>query len=204
MQPSRHHVVPKRAQLFGMLLFLLGLALVFASSLLLYVIFRLKAPGLAELGAYRTPLFDVKLYASTAIVLLASVTIHRALQMVRREQQAAFKRWLWITNALALAFVAVQTPAMIDLLSLDPHAGPAAAQQGISRETRLWSVLFIFVLLHALHVIGGIIYLVLVTVKAHAGKYDHEHSVGVRHAALYWHFLDVVWITMFGTFLILG
>ena len=68
----------------------------------------------------------------------------------------------------------------------------------------MWAVLFCFVLLHAAHVLGGIIYLAVVTVRAYRGVYDHEHFVGVRHAALYWHFLDVVWILMFGTFLLLG
>jgi cytochrome c oxidase subunit 3 len=60
------------------------------------------------------------------------------------------------------------------------------------------------VLLHAAHVVGGIILLALVARKAFRGGYDHEHHLGVHHAALYWHFLDIVWLVMFGTMLGLG
>jgi cytochrome c oxidase subunit 3 len=35
-------------------------------------------------------------------------------------------------------------------------------------------------------------------------KYDHENFYGVRYAATYWHFLDIIWLLMFGTFLITG
>ena len=72
------------------------------------------------------------------------------------------------------------------------------------RTSRLWGLLFFFVLVHAAHVIGGMIYLAVVTIKGHKGYYDHEHFVGVRHAALYWHFLDIVWIFMLSTFVLLG
>lgn len=200
----REHAVPAKTQALGMWLFLLGLALVFASGMLVYVIFRLRAPGLAEIGEYRGLMTNWKLFASTAVVLAASFTIHRSLKAVQVEDQARFRRWLWITNVLAIVFVAIQIPAMVNLLSLDPDAGSALTQTAGERAGRLWAVLFFFVLLHAAHVVGGIIYLAVVTVRARRQVYDHEHYVGVRHAALYWHFLDVIWIMMFGTFLALG
>ncbi len=126
------------------------------------------------------------------------------MRAIRRERQTKFRRWLWITNILAVGFLVVQTPAMIHLLSLDPGVGPALQQMNGPRPTRLWSILFVFVLIHAAHVFGGIIYLTQVTIKTYLGRYDHEHFVGVRHAALYWHFLDIVWLVMFGTFLVMG
>jgi hypothetical protein len=36
------------------------------------------------------------------------------------------------------------------------------------------------------------------------GKYDHENYAGIKHAAMYWHFLDGVWIVMFFGMSILG
>jgi len=54
-----------------------------------------------------------------------------------------------------------------------------------------------------LHVVGGLIYLMMVLLKAYAGRYDHERYTGVRHAAMYWHFLDIVWLVMFGTMVVL-
>ena len=70
--------------------------------------------------------------------------------------------------------------------------------------TQLYKLLFILVLLHAAHVAGGVIYFAAVTRRALDGYNDHEYYTGVRNAAMYWHFLDVVWLCMFGTFLYLG
>jgi heme/copper-type cytochrome/quinol oxidase subunit 3 len=221
---GREHVVSPKTQLVGMWLFLLGLVLVFASGMLIYVIARWQMRDVAPLGDFRSDMLNMKLIASTAIVLLASFAIHQSLKAVKRERIGTFLRWLWITNLLATGFVAVQTPAMIDLLSRDtdvvsttpaasPFTGgdPTVADELTPRDllpaergSRLYAILFVFVLIHALHVLGGMIYLAIVTLKGHKGYYDHEHYVGVRHAALYWHFLDVVWIFMLGTFIALG
>ena len=55
-----------------------------------------------------------------------------------------------------------------------------------------------------LHVLGGIIGLVTTVRHAMQDKYDHENYAGIKHAAMYWHFLDGVWIVMFFGMLILG
>jgi cytochrome c oxidase subunit 3 len=46
--------------------------------------------------------------------------------------------------------------------------------------------------------------MVIVNIRAAMGKYDHESNMGVRHAALYWHFLDAVWLVMLTMFLVTG
>ncbi|HEY1923474.1 MAG TPA: cytochrome c oxidase subunit 3, partial [Tepidisphaeraceae bacterium] len=65
-------------------------------------------------------------------------------------------------------------------------------------------LVFFLIMVHALHVLGGIVALVIVTLNARRQKYDHENYMGVRFAARYWHFLDVVWIGMFTMFLVMG
>ena len=199
----RQHVVPSRVQTFGMWIFLVGLAILFFSGMVAYAFIRVTGAGLPDPGALRPALESPLLFTSTGLVLAASFAIHMSVVRVRREKRRAFLTWLILCDVLALAFVAVQTPAMIHLLSRDVGVGHALDQLG-PRPTRLYGLIFFFVLIHALHVVGGIIYLAFVTKRAFAGKYDHEHTVGVRHAALYWHFLDVVWLMMFGTFLIVG
>ena len=202
--PDDHdHVVPARVQAFGMWLFLTTLTILFASGMIAYVFIRLRGQGMPPPGALRDQIARPLLFVSTTAVLLASVTIHMALVKVRRERRGAFIKWLLATDALALLFLAIQTPAMWGLLASDVGAGHALGQLGV-RDTRLYGIIFFFVLVHAAHVLGGMIYLAMVTRRALAGRYDHEHVVGVRHAALYWHFLDLVWLFMFGTFLVVG
>ncbi len=203
---DRDHVVPAKTHAFGMWVFLLGLAILFSATMLLYVLLRLRAQEAHPLGELRGALTNAKLFLSTAIVLAASVTIHVAVLRIRRERKQSFLRWLIASLVLALAFLAVQTPAMIELLGLQPPIPPDATPlaEGGRPITQFYKFLFILVLLHALHVVGGVIYLVVVTRRALQGRYDHEHYTGPRHAALYWHFLDVVWLVMFGTFLLFG
>jgi len=63
---------------------------------------------------------------------------------------------------------------------------------------------FVLIMVHALHVVGGIVALGIVTFNARHLKYDHENYMGVQFAARYWHFLDVVWVGMFTMFLVMG
>ena len=56
--------------------------------------------------------------------------------------------------------------------------------------------------LHAVHVIGGLVCQVVVTVKAYRGRYWSLHHTGLTYSALYWHFLGGVWLIVFVALLI--
>ena len=58
----------------------------------------------------------------------------------------------------------------------------------------------VLAILHALHVLGGVIALFIVAVGSLRGRYDHERHWPVDFAAQYWHFLDLVWICMLISF----
>lgn len=214
--PPRPHVVPAGTREFGMYLFLASLAVLFAASMVAYVIMRIlislnrgagdeAIPGglneidrvapTVELGALS---FPWPLFLSTPVILLASFTIHLAVKAVERERQARFRQMLTATVLLSGLFILIQTPAMIYLL-LDRQE--ALSQGGLGGP--LNALLFFLILLHALHVIGGIAPLLNITRNAYRGRYDHEHHGPVRSLAQYWHFLDLVWIVMFGIFLAL-
>lgn len=190
---DRRQPVPVRAYTIGMWLFLAALGMLFAATMLLYVIVRATNDNSPAFGTVSMPW---ELWISTALVLAASATIHLAVLRVRRERQSAFRGWMATTLGLAVLFCVVQTPALVGLFNR--HEANAGA------GLRLYGLIFFLILVHALHVLGGIVYLLLVTANAYRGRYDHESHVGVKHAALYWHFLDVVWIVMFGTLLAFG
>ncbi|RPJ46772.1 MAG: heme-copper oxidase subunit III, partial [Candidatus Latescibacterota bacterium] len=58
--------------------------------------------------------------------------------------------------------------------------------------------------LHAAHVIGGLGALALTAARAGQGRYTPESRAGVDACAVYWHFLDVVWIVLFAVLWIGG
>jgi heme/copper-type cytochrome/quinol oxidase subunit 3 len=195
---------PRRASIIGLYLFLAALGMLFFASLLLYVLLRFQIFGQASADQVRlSPLA----WLSTAILLSGSFTIHLAVSSVRIEHQATFRKYLYLSMALAVLFLVVQTPCMADLLRanhrLQEKFQAQRSQNPTQEKVPLYGLAFCLVLLHALHVLGGIVALVWVTIKASRGKYDHEHYLGVQFAARYWHFLDAVWIIMFAMFLAL-
>jgi cytochrome c oxidase subunit 3 len=215
-----HWRPPARAYRFAMGVFLASLGMLFASSLLGYALMRHDGPQAPRHGAVAPP---QSLAASTALLLAGSVTMSLAHAAVKRERQTQF-RWLLLTSvALALAFLAVQTPALVRMLAIYeveatrlPMSSLEAATDDAkehlrvipksagSRTAQLYAVVVSLVVLHALHVIGGLIPLCVTTIRAFKGRYDHEVYEGVTLCTMYWHFLDVVWLALYGAFLLLG
>ena len=106
-------------------------------------------------------------------------------------RRRAFRSAMILTLLLAGLFIIVQIPALATLLN--EYGGGSL---------RFYGLIFFLIVLHAAHVIGGMIPLGFITANALAGRYDHEHFLPVKNLSLYWHFLDVVWLFMFVVFLI--
>ena len=196
--PRRSLPNPRRIGTFGMMLFLASLTMLFAASMVGYVVIRLQlmnpdAGPNPPLGQIDLP---ATLWLSTFVILLSSAALHFAGHCIALERQKNFRRAMGVTAALGGLFLIVQAPALFDLVR---------SQQGVAQENiRLYALIVSLVILHGLHVIGGLVPLAVITVKAFKGKYDHEHYHPVVHFAMYWHFLDVVWIVMFSVLQLLG
>jgi len=195
---------PPRASIIGLWLVLAALGMLFVSSMLLYILMRLHIFGRTTDEPIRMPLIA---WGSTAVLFAGSFTAHRAVAAIRRERLAICLKFLYITSALAVLFLIVQSPCMAQVLA--EHRQLAAAAEvnkapGEFAPVSLYGLVFILILLHAMHVLGGIIALIVVTARARANKYDHENYMGIQFAARYWHFLDIVWLAMFTMFLAMG
>jgi len=180
----------------GMWLFLASLTMLFAASMLGYIIIRITSDNSPTPGSIEPPLM---LVISTVIIIASSFTIHQALGAVRRERQSTFRGLMFATCLLAGLFIVVQVPAMTTLIR--DHQDMLSANP--EKPSPILGLIFFLVLVHALHVLGGVIPLIVTTIKAHQGAYDHEHYGPVRYMNMYWHFLDVVWLIMFSVFFIM-
>lgn len=209
---ARPHLVPRRAGTIAMWLFLGSLGMLFAASMLGYVLIRVTT-GNPTGNQIQLP---ASLWVSTLMMLASSYTMHRALSAIRREKQALFRTYLTATIVFASIFVVIQTPAMAQLVREHNAAqrefeaqkadqqparhDPSSDQDEViagRRSFPFYGLIMVLILIHALHVVGGMISLGIVSYNGYQGKYDHEHHTGVSHCVLYWHFLDVVWIIMF-------
>ena len=178
--------------------------MLFFSSMLLYVLMRLHVFGRASDQPIEMPILA---WGSTVVLLAASFTIHRAAVSISNERLASCLKFLHLTSILAVLFLVIQTPCMWQILQKHRAVEEqimATRETGQYTPVTLYGLVFVLILLHALHILGGIIALALVTFRASRQTYDHENYMGIQFVARYWHFLDVVWLTMFGMFLILG
>jgi cytochrome c oxidase subunit 3 len=58
--------------------------------------------------------------------------------------------------------------------------------------------------LHMAHVIGGVVFLSLVLAQARSGELSLARHEPIEAAAIYWHFVDVVWIALFTVFYVMA
>jgi cytochrome c oxidase subunit 3 len=175
--------VPGAAQL-GMILFLASLAVLFAASMVGFLAVRLNAEAWPPPGMPRLPR---GLWISTVLLLVSSGTIHSALQAAKTDRRDALQKGLALTSLLGVGFLICQVWVWWRLVSLD-----------LTAQTNLYGFSFyMLTALHGLHVIGGLLPLGVTTWRARQGLYGSQEHTGVTLCAMYWHFLDVVWLVIF-------
>lgn len=187
----RESGLPEGAGIIGMRIFLGSLTVLFVASILGYLLTRSRAATWPPPGV---PALPSGLWLSTGVIVACSVTIHLALRAVRMGERSACSRWLSATLGLGLLFLTVQSVNWFALVAA--HFTP---------KTNLYAFLFyMLTVLHALHVVGGLVPLGIVTGKSLAGRYGSGWHPGVTYMAMYWHFLDAVWIVLFLVLYVLG
>ncbi len=128
-------------------------------------------------------------YATIAIVL-SSITMVIAGRQKRKQNKGAMVKALIATLILGLAFVVLQILGAIDLLDRGLFFTGPESNTAIS-----W--VYVISFLHWLHVISGIIVLFVSLRQAIKGTYDDVNHQGLSLSAIYWHFLDALWIYLF-------
>jgi cytochrome c oxidase subunit 3 len=127
---------------------------------------------------------------------VSSVTLQWALRSFRQRDMRLFRTLLMITFFLGVAFVVLQWVGFKELWD----------QQQIKFTGATGAGQFLYVIfgLHALHVIGGVITLLVLFIKAFFGKTKNYSPVPVEVAATYWHFVDLLWIYLLVFFIVIG
>lgn len=132
-------------------------------------------------------------WISTAVIVVSSITIQMALRSFKQREMMQYRGLIGITLLLGVAFVVLQWLGFQDLW----------AQKITFRGSGAGQFLYVIFGLHALHVVGGIIALIVIFVKAFFGSTKLYSSVPVEVAAIYWHFVDVLWVYLLLFFLLI-
>ncbi|MDF2435919.1 MAG: cytochrome c oxidase subunit [Bacteroidota bacterium] len=129
-------------------------------------------------------------YISTAVILLSSVTMNWAVSAAKKNEFKNIKLASLITLLLGIGFVVCQVMGWNILYSQKiVFAGKYSNASG--------SFFYVLTLMHLLHLFGGMIALLVVWIKSIQGKYNSENLLGVKLCAIFWHFLDLLWIYLF-------
>ena len=133
------------------------------------------------------------LYVSTAILLLSSFAVERVRREIRQADSDALVRWVNLSAGLGLAFLACQLVGW-----------QALAARGIYLSTNpASSFYYLLTAGHGAHLLGGIAAMGYFWVRVRTPRPWPTRTAAVEALALYWHFLDVLWIYILGL-LILG
>lgn len=170
--------------LLGMKLLVLALSMLFAASIMGYLVIRSRAavwppPGMPQLPS--------ALWISTVIIVISSFTMQAAIRAAKGGRQRALRAGMLLTTLLGVAFLVSQTLNWLALVAAN-----------LTARTNLYGFTFYMLTgLHAAHVVGGVIPLAVVTARAWRGRYSAVFHPGVRYCAIYWHFLAAVWLVLF-------
>jgi cytochrome c oxidase subunit 3 len=133
----------------------------------------------------------VVFYYSTITILASSITIQMALKAFKERKMKQYRRLITVTAMLGTLFIALQLIGFNQLWNSGVDFKGAGAGQ----------FLYIIFGLHVLHVLGGVITLLVMFIKAYSSKIRNYNPVTIELASTYWHFVDLLWIYLFVFFM---
>lgn len=129
-------------------------------------------------------------WISTVVILISSLTMHLALKYFKAHERKKYRLLITLTAILGLSF------ALLQLYGFTQLHERGIQIFGIGSNASA-SFLGIIVGLHALHVLGGIIALATIFFRAYGTKVKRYDKTPVEIVAIYWHFVDILWIYLF-------
>lgn len=154
-----------------------SIVMMFAGLTSAYIVKRNQAGWVG----YELP---IAFWYSTAIILASSLTLHLALKSFKERAMLKYRQLLIATFVLGVLFVITQWMGF-----------SAFWKSGNTLQANVaYSFLYVIVGLHALHVMGGMIALLVMVLKTFSRERRVYTSVPVEMMATYWHFVDLLWV----------
>lgn len=181
--------------LVALYLGLVAITVMFAILAALYVSARLAD------GAPTSPhAFPRYFSLSTIVLLVSSYVVAQAPRLYARDDLATLGRCLLATLLLGSIFTGLQVLGWRELQQFLPFRGASSG-----------TFVYFISALHVAHLLGGMLYLLALALRVlHADRDAVRHLVFIRNPyyrrqlralCTYWHFIDVLWIALFGIFL---
>ena len=184
-----HGVAPGRPLgWWGMMFFLGTEVALFASLFAAFFVARAQHPGIWDAArehvSHAVPLVTV----NTLILIASGATMHWALHSIRKDNRRNFFIGLILTLVLGVTFLVVQ---------MSEYASLIGAGIRFSGGDNFGNAFYGLTGTHAAHVFLGLCFIALILVRGLMGNYDSKRHVSVDAFAIYWHFVDIVWVGLY-------
>lgn len=170
--------------IWSMLLFLGSEVIVFGS------LFAIWFVGKSQLGAGFQPegvhLPVPTALINTALLVASGGVLHWGMQRLKKENRKPFLVAMFLSIVLGLVFLVLQIREYVVLVG-----------EGFTLKSGLFGSSFYSLTgTHGLHVAGGLLFLIIVFWRSLIGSQTAKHHIALETAAMYWHFVDAVWIVL--------
>jgi cytochrome c oxidase subunit 3 len=161
-------------------LFIVSITMLFAALTSAYIV---KQSGGEWLNFNLPGMF----WITSVIIIVSSISMQLALSSARANRFNRLKTYLIITTLLGLAFLIGQYQSWKQLVEMDVYfvGNPAG------------SFLYVLTGLHAVHIISGLIFLLIVIVSSFKLKIHSRSLIRIEMCTTYWHFLGGLWLYLF-------
>lgn len=184
MTTDEHKSRTARSYKLILLFAIVSMIMMFAGITSAFVVSKSRADWLKD---FELP---TAFFISTIAIIASSVTFHLAKRAIKKDNQTATTRFLLATLALGIAFVVLQFVGFGQIVENGYYFTGAAS----SITT---TFLYIVTVVHLLHLAGGLISLLIIIYNHFKQKYNSTQTLGIELGAMYWHFLDLLWVYLF-------
>ncbi|MBS7252657.1 cytochrome c oxidase subunit 3 [Flavobacterium branchiicola] len=184
MTTSEEQLRKSKSAKLILLFAMVSMTMMFAGLTSAFVVSKSRADWLQN---FQIP---IAFYYSTVVIIGSSVMFYLAKKSIEKGNRSATTGFLLGTLALGILFVILQFAGFGQII----ESGYYMTGQGSSITT---TFLYVIALMHLLHVAGGLISLLIVIYNHFKQKYNPTQTLGIELGAMYWHFLDLLWVLLF-------
>ncbi|MDR6764179.1 MULTISPECIES: cytochrome c oxidase subunit 3 [unclassified Flavobacterium] len=181
---SEEQVQKSKSAKLILLFAMVSMTMMFAGLASAFVVSKSRADWLTN---FQIP---TAFYFSTAVIIACSVTFYLAKKAIEKGNRSATSAFLLGTFALGILFVILQFRGFGQIV----ESGYYMTGQGSSITT---TFLYVIAFTHLLHLAGGLISLLIIIYNHFKQKYNPTQTLGIELGAMYWHFLDLLWVLLF-------
>lgn len=184
MTMTEHKLRTARSYKLLLLFAMISMTMMFAGLTSAFVVSKSRADWLKD---FQLP---TAFFFSTVVIICCSVTFHLAKKAIAKDNQSATTKYLLATLAFGIGFVVLQFVGFGQIVENGYYFTGAAS----SITT---TFLYIVTVVHLLHLAGGLISLLIIIYNHFKQKYNSTQTLGIELGAMYWHFLDLLWVYLF-------